>query len=557
MPSNNDDTPHIPSFATPLTPYLKSRRETLRIRQALTLYLKSLLTYEDLNGDVSKRTGCQGSHLDLCLPSDCIIGVKQIPPEIKGIRRNYLEALRRNLAAKQEYSLLVEKIQKNTPQITPESARVTSIPTLDDYVRLLRARRQYERLQVYSHHLDEIVKDTIHASDGDHLPLNDASRRWQSRLADLRGLESARADSERSPQVENLVLKLEQAVIQAHKQLDREKRLLRELKAMSESSPGSPGNPGLSPAVRLAALRRVRDGLVQWVEEKLSASSSGKPVPGSYDQGAIGEYSQQAGELKRQIKDRYAGYVRARAALVGAISAGVTIAGPLPVDVERTSTVPPKTFDKPGSTFNHGSIVSLAYAEGVLLPLAKSHQSLTLEKTYLAQLLDKEKQFAHDMFARLRDESHLLPEYPVLSGQERFKHVARKKSTSRAQPMDESGGDPIMRHARAWEFAFTAARSQELEHVEQKTMTGNEFVDRAYETVRELYDTLNEHFDEDQLADHFDGSQDGDESDIWTMESKAAQPRCRTYSKGTHAGPWAKVNGKIGLTERGNPEGNS
>lgn len=548
MSSHNGDL-HEPSFATPLTPYLKSRQETLRIRQALTLYLQSFFVYSDAGDVASGGSGRQCSHLELCLPSDHIIGVKRVPSEIKGLRRDYLETLRRNLAAKQEYSELVTasssgRSEKNTSPPATRSSSSTSNVVLDDYLALLRAKQQYEKLQVYSHYLDQITEASELSTDPDHPSLNDANSRWQNRVDDLRRQAYSQA-SETSSQAENLIFKLEQAVIRAQKNLDREKRLLQELKSTPESS-APPQVRNIPQAVRLTALRKVRDELVQWVEEKLALSNDDNAESVPCDRDATGQSLLQAEELKRQIMDEYAGYVQARAALLGAISVVTATNANQPLDAVPTSTVASQKSGNPTPTLNSHPMASLAYVEGILLPLSRSRRSLALQKTHLSNLLNKERQSTQQMLGRLHDESHLLPEYPILSHHERFKHVTRK-SVSRALPSDENNNDPVMKHAQAWAFASTAAQSQELEHVERKITTGKEFAHDAHETLKYLYDTLNKDIDQSNEAEALEEDEGTGESDIWTAESKSTGRRRAAKRKESTTGPWAKVNGKIGL----------
>ncbi|KAL2216377.1 hypothetical protein M432DRAFT_102949 [Thermoascus aurantiacus ATCC 26904] len=547
MSRRSDTTAHIPPFAKPLAPYLKSRQEALRIRQALTLYLRSQIIFAD---DDSTNPGCHlQSHLSLCTPHDAVVGVKRVPPELTGLRKEYLKALQANVAARKEYNAIADEVAsrkvKSEADVGIDTAKSGGAsPELQTYVALLRDRRRHEKLKVFQHYLNELNGQD--AAKPDYLNFSgDRDRQLPAPHEVEAQMETgSQGVGEMGQGLEELIHKLEKAVIRAKRQLDREKKLYEELKAQHEASEVRQ-NGSSSPALRIMALQRTRNELVQWVEEKLVMSGGEEQTPlQELSQDELDEISQSIENRKAQIREQYVAYLDARKALLDTVSAVSQPVTGQPTKVRPQSTCEDKKKAPPPDL---DVVDVLPYASEVLLPLSKSQKALALQKTYLSGILAKEKSTTRRILDRLSDESHLLPEYPILARQPRFKHaVAAISSRSPTAGTEQNKTDDIVARAQAWAFASGAARENERDYVEEKTALGTEMAESAKETLKKVYEILNQDHEE---AIRGDDEGKPDDRDIWTSEVRSARHRGRqARAEKRTKGPWSGLNGRVGVT---------
>lgn len=534
-----DEPPaHIPHLGKPLAPYVKSPQEALRIRQALTCYLRSLIIFDDADPST------QSSHLALSVPTDAVTDVERIPIDVTGLRKQYLQALQANVAARKEFRAVSEDVgslrRQRAPQHTPSEFEDQQDPGADlrDYLLLLRDRRRQTKLQVFQHYLQEL-KEKDEDELKDFQDKHDSSPELLlpgSMDTDVSGGPGNELD------LESLVHKLERAVIRARGQLDREKQLFEKIKARHDARDKT---APIAPAVKFKALQQTRDELVQWVEERLVAEgdpdeSLVQDLPPEEIEGAQRAIEHQ----KTQITEQYAAYLEARRELLDAASRAcqpVTVT-PKPASRSRPNEASTQAIPPPNS------VDVIAHATEVIIPLSKGQKALALQKSYLSGLLAKEKSTTLRALHRLSDESHLLPGYPILARQPRFKHaVAALNSRSSPPTANQAPPDEVKSLAEAWAFAADAAATNQREYVQQKVVLGTEVARDARKTLDDVYDTLNQDL-EGVLQDG--AGREPDASDIWASEARPTRglgrsnaPRIERRSKG----PWAGLNGRVGV----------
>jgi hypothetical protein len=535
-----DPPTHIPPFVNPLAPYVKSRQEALRIRQALTSYLRSLIVFDDTNLPNHAQ-----SHLALCAPTDAVADVNPIPADVTGLRKEYLKALQANVAARKGLRAMSEDVaslrRQRTPATRPAEFADPQEPGADlrAYLLLLRDRRRHAKLQVFQHYLEQLEwKEGVGLEDigagedqSPHLLLPEGFD------ADVPGRNDPDTD------IEGLVHKLERAVLRARTQLDREKQLFEKTKAQYGSRE-SVASGAISPAVKAQALQRTRDELVKWVEERLV-------VEGDPDESLVQdlppEEIEEAQRLlehqKMQITEQYTAYLRARRDLLDAASRACQ-----PVSVtSKPPTRPNYRNDGPIDEVKPPNALDVvSYATETLVPLSKSQKALALQKSYLSGLLAKEKSTTLRVLHRLSDESHLLPEYPILARQPRFKHAVTALN-SRSQQSDQNQPDEVVSLAEAWAFASRAAGAQERDYVQQKVALGNEVAQDARKSLEDVYGTLNQDLNEviGEEAQH-----EPDTSDIWASEARSrggAKISSAARLEKRPRGPWSGLNGRVGV----------
>ncbi|KAJ5776927.1 hypothetical protein N7520_000173 [Penicillium odoratum] len=512
-----DPLTHIPPFVKPLAPYIKTQQEALRIRQALTSYLRSLIVFKD---DTSHT-----SHLALCAPTDAVVDVKRAPVDLSGLRKDYLKALQANVAARKDLRAVSEEVALLRRQRASCIRPIDPDPQepgadLRDYVSLLRDQRRYAKLQVFQHYLEDFKAKEPTGLD---------SSEDSAQVSLPEGLETdvpERKDPDTD--LEGLVHKLERAVVRAQTQLDREKRLFEKIKTQHDAR--GKASDSVPSAVKAQALQRTRDELVQWVEERLVSEVDPDESMVDLQPEDIEEAQRLLEQHKMQIKEQYAAYLQARRELLDAASKACQPVTVTPKPPSRTTYRADILEEIPAPS----SLDVLSYATETLVPLSKAQKSLALQRSYLSGLLAKEKSTALRALHRIRDESHLLPEYPILARQPRFKHaVAALNSHQSQSPQRQS--DEVVSLAEAWAFASEAAAANESEFVQQKVALGTEVAQDARQTLDEVYGALNQ---------AGVTQADPEPSDIWAEQTRVGHSGSREKRP---QGPWSRLHGRVGL----------
>ncbi|EDN06096.1 predicted protein [Histoplasma mississippiense (nom. inval.)] len=480
---------------------------------ALTLYVK---THIEFAGD------SPGFHISLCAPHNAT-NVKRIPPELNnGLRAQYLKALQANLTAKREYNDVLREILSHKQDIHSCASAgggerlETKGAELQTYLGLLRSRREHGKIQIFQHYLEELNK--MEAGQAGYLELakeQAISRQAAQNLIAHSNPTSGSSGDNRSDS-ETLLTNLEKAVLRAKQQADIEKSLLEKLNS-----------------------QRLADVISSSIDER-------DPIE---DQAAIdasdAENVHVLEETKSLIQQQYASYVNARKSLISAVS---TASQHFPAGLQT-----PQRRCQPQGKQQSASTPDLAllfpYVSEHLLPLSKAQKAPSTQKAYLSALLAKEKWTTCRMFDRLQEESHLLPEYPILARQPRFRHAVaaiNSRSTSLASPTSPSDTSEIVARAEAWSFAAREARDATNGCVEDRVNFGTELARKAEDMLKEMYELMNQDYEEATAGKEEKKEDDGD---IWASESRFSRGRggrhCR--SENMPKGPWSGLNGKVGV----------
>ncbi|CAI7585608.1 unnamed protein product [Penicillium bialowiezense] len=502
-----DANTHIPPVVKQIAPYVKSRQEALQIRQALTSYLRSFIVFNESNDTPQ-------SHLSLCAPTGAVADVSRIPPDLPGLRKDYLKALAANVAARKEFAAATDNVaslrrQRTSPKPPCDDDLQEPGADLRDYLALLRDRRRHNKLEVFQQYLEEIkARDTEKLGENGH----------EGEQLSLPEIEVGQDGNGTS--LDELVHSLERAVIHHQKQLFEKTKAQHD--SRSEASPGQP-----SPEAKAQALQRTRDELVQWVEERLVGQGDpDESVLQELPPEEIEAAQQELADRKAQIAEQYAAYIQARRELLEAASRACQ-----PVNVApKPSSRPNKAELVPVQVPPLNAMDVLSYTTENLLPLSTGQKSLSIQRSYLSGLLSKEKSTTLRALNRLSDESHLLPEYPMPSRQPRPKHAA----SFRSQIQTEQSEDEVVSLAEAWAFAADAAGASGREYVQQKLALGTEVAQDARQTLVDVYGTLNQDLDE---------VMDGQKRDV----SISTRLRGGSRVEKRPNGPWSRLNGKVGV----------
>lgn len=544
MAPSTESPADIPTFAKPLAPYIKSRQDALHIRQALTSYLCSFIVCADGTG----QSPVSHDFLPQCTPSEAVTDLKRIPANLTGLRKDYLTALQANVAARKSLKQASDDVAALRRQAVPtkHSDKPADVARpaagLQDYLQLLRERQRQAKLSDFQKYLYELktkdagslgepdIAETAHPlmSSISHADEDDTSARGH-------------AGEPVTARVDDLVYELERAVVRARMQLDTERRLFEEVQSR-HALRSRASVEEVAPEVKIRALQRTRDELVQWVEERLV--SEGDPDEGlipDLTPEELEETQRRLEHQRSQISEQYTAYLQARQSLLEAASRACQ---PVTVAREPPQCAAPRTEMVPPSVRGPDPLGVLSWATDALIPLSQRQRALALQRSYVTGLLAKERSSTLRVLHRLSDESHLLPEYPMPARQPRSKYASGARTLGHSpQPVDTAPPDEILEMARAWAFASEAAMSHERDFVQQKLILGNEVARDARTLLGDAYSTLNQ----DMPQALGNGSTKSTERLKGQFSRRAATQSSRMLDTPNDPnGPWSSLNGRVG-----------
>jgi hypothetical protein len=514
-----------------------SPEETAKIRRLLTLYLASLITFPDE----------RPSHFQLCNP-ETALEVKSIPREVIGLRRQYLKEVQANIKARSDYQDLLT--QRAGPGETGEDVADAGdgVARLETHLRLLQLRKRCEEVRIARHYLEKL-KETNPAKDGG-LHFRQHPIDEDATMASLQALLEIGDGSTGRDSTEDLMKKLERAVITAKYQLEREERLLAEAKARHPK--GSSTNQDNRP--RLNALATTRDELVRFLEEKMSSDSLeyDNSAHSAVENGA--EPALDREQVQEEIQAEYEKYLTARKRLLDVASTALSAPGE-PESHDTVSRKDTEVVDNrvgaPLPVITQPALSVLPFISEQLLPLLRNQKAHALQRSYTSKVLNTERRKALDSLELLADESHLLPAYPIMARQARFKNVVGAlggpKKPDHAMVDAGEDTDEMIKRVEAWAFAAEEASKAGDGFVMGKVNYGNERLDEAEGSLALLDKLLGKDPQRFAAAGH-----GGDEADIWLEAAGAgtenAQNR-RARPIQQESGPWAGLNGAVGLAD--------
>lgn len=544
----------IPTYAEPLAPYLNTRDKVLEIRRALSLHLQSQITFVD---------DAPPSHLSLLCGAhdDNVDSVNDIPADLgNGLSAQYLRALQANVAARKQYNSALEELTRLKDEKRNAGREAGSGPgpgpagqgrELLAYMSVLRARREREKLQVFQHYLAKL--NDMEAAQQDYLTSTGGGGEgngmspYHSRGV---GPDSVAVASSDGPvggtDVDAIIHDLERTTLLAQRRLDCERK-------KRDNARIRQGSADVEASVKLKALSRVRDELVQWAEESLaSAAVDDSNVPQDMlanRAGADGGILVSLDVKRARVRAQYEKYLASRQALLAAAVSSTTL--PLPTTDDSNPsprTALPSLESEPQNTAGSTSI--LPYTSRNLLPLSKAQKATAMQRSYTSAMLEKEKWTASKVLGRLQEESHLLPKYPMFEKQLRLKHALatitnrRRPSLVRPESEEKPATTKIAEHAEAWAFASAAAGNTTDDFIEDKLALGMDMARTTEDTLREIYQTMDRDYDDD-VAVETEGQA---RRDRWAPSARAMDRRKSAiiFEKQVKS-PWSGLDGKVGV----------
>lgn len=382
----------LPLVEEALTPYIHTRQETRRIREAIARHVSTPI---ESNVSPSLRVACPNPSTE----------VRGIPSGIDGLYLRYYDALRANLAARQQYKEVKQELdearQRSVIGDNQSSTHGETSSSVRDYIELQRGRRQHNKLKIVQDTMEKLKEQAPRSLDGDlgellRAELGDAPDPPKSAMGV--GASDAHVDS--------LVFRLKRELLLAKSAMDQANRTNAELHELSK------GLPEPSTEVQTYALQATRDELIGWIEGELAKIPEGDTSIMEDDAPDAGEAHDpnmpSPAEISNQIQALYDRYVTARKNLVEKVDMALAA-------VSKNSSTPAvevSTVISGGS--QAAAMESLRYSDLMnyvpsLVQAARAERSLMQQASYLRRQLVDASERTGLVIQRLAGESYMVP----------------------------------------------------------------------------------------------------------------------------------------------------
>ena len=383
------------------------------------------------------------------------------------------------------------------------------IGDLGPYLTLLKEKENLQEIQILQQFFDQISK------------FNESFLDSNSTAPNLLSVSLTNHDTSAA---KSLTERLELALLEAKSQLAQQQKLLREIKARQGETDLSSSSKN-----RLAALGAVRSELNSWVNEKLAASDLDTEQSISTDTTDVGSAPDEM-TPEPDNYGQYQDYIKARKRLLRAVAKVNN-----PHHTKRGSDgIRPTTQISEPSIPKVSMPITPIIREKVL-KASDEQKSTTTQRAFLKTLFDGEHAKTGEALGKLRDESHMLPTYPMLARQGRFKNISGKERFG--ETGEHGTEDEVGARVQAWAFASEAARTARDEHVQTHLSLGKVSLGDAAEHLDDLRAQLGQK--SSSLNEPAAAAED-----IWTL----GIDRDGKQTGGNAQGAWSELNGRVGVS---------
>ncbi|KAH7137214.1 hypothetical protein B0J13DRAFT_559211 [Dactylonectria estremocensis] len=514
MPNQSDV---LEKFQSTLEPFIKPREQVNYIRRVLALHLGSCSHGGPLKQPVSL---VNSSH-------DVAVG-----KELKGVQREYIEALRANVAARRQYA---DVAQANPPRpSSPKETQPSSLDFVEDRIALLKLQGKRERLCAVQKYLDLLIQKpagSVEFLDPEDM-FHSAGELPNVPREVVNSLVAQQTTTK--PDLKGQVAQLEKTVLRAKLLLRREEQLLRDARS------GAHGIPDvISNGARLDALNATRNELITWIETELG-KASGEEVDGGLDgvsknQDKLAADSAAITSQLKDIKEKYARYLAARRSLLSTMTERPGASRP--PGLKAPDTTKQRNIEAEPTPSNY---LLTPYIE-TLLSLSRNQRSTITQKSYINTTLNNEVKEACQVFSHLAEESQLLPLHPTSESSRRRSGLGEILTST-----DRAG---FAGRVQPWVLAADSAKIATLEIVAEKVEGGQVALENSMKAIREINILLGQsEVDEPETA-----KEEPTEDDIWLDTGAKNTTGTRKHTgkaKGAEKGPkdaWSILHGNLGL----------
>ncbi|KPM39477.1 hypothetical protein AK830_g7087 [Neonectria ditissima] len=506
-----------------LEPFIKPREQVNYIRRVLALHLGSC----SHNGPIKQPV----SLVDVA--DDVKLG-----PELKGVHREYIEALKSNVAARRKYT---EVVQANPARpASPREPSSTSVDLVEEQIALLKLRNKLDRLSAVQKYLDLLIQKP--AASVEFLDPEDIFHG----AVELPGVPKevvsslVAQQSASKPDLKGQVAQLEKTMLRAKLMFRREEQLLRDARNNAQGIPDV-----ISNGTRLDALNATRNELITWIETELGKASGEEDAGGGGDsvsrnQDRLAADSATVHSQLAAIKEKYARYLSARRSLLSAISERPGASQP-PV-LKSHDPTQHQTVEADPAPSNY---LLTPYIE-TLLSFSRNQRAMITQKSYMNSTLSKETKDACQVLGHLAEESQLLPLYPMSVSSRRMSGLGEVLGSS----SERSG---FTGRIQPWVFAADSAKIATLETVAERVEGGQVALESSMKALREIDHLLGR----EQVDGPDEPKEEPTDDDFWlnTGTKKTTSTRKHTEKEKGAAkkasDAWSSLQGNLGLIGHG------
>lgn len=508
-----DKTPVLDEFQKTLGPFIKPREQVNYIRRVLALHLgscshdgpiKQPLALEDSSGDVSAG------------------------PELRGIQREYIEALKANVAARRKHA---DVAQANLRRRTSEEKPVSSgVELVEERVALLKLQDKQKRVTAVQNSLDLLAEKP--AGSIEFLDPEDMFRDAPDLPSVPKEVVNSIVAQQTAPKLDlkEQISQLEKTVLRAKLLLRREEQLLREARSNTQNLPDA-----ISNGIKWEALNATRNELITWIETELGKASSEEAEGGAdgiaKSQDRLAADNAAINSHLGVIKDKYGRYISARRSLLEILAERPGTSQPPVLKPQDTHQLQAPESDPTPSNY-----LLTPYIE-TLLSLARNQRAMITQKSYINSTLSKETKDACQVLGHIAEESQLLPQHPQSTSSRRRSGLGevllapeRSGLTGRVQP---------------WVNAADSAKIVMLEAVAEKVEEGQLALENSMKALRQIGHLLGQ--DEEVGGGQEDITEDTTESDFWMNAGPKHPSKTRRHTEKKPKDAWSGVHGNLGL----------
>ncbi|KAG6013207.1 hypothetical protein E4U43_007437 [Claviceps pusilla] len=520
----------IERLQTKFDPFVKPREQINYIRRVLALELGSYIGQGPIQQPLSLNQG----------------PIERDPgPELKGLHREYVEALRANIAARQRFEeIAYGQEASSSPHPKPEG----NSSVLEDHLAVSRLRKKRDSLvtvQSYLERLAELPAPPREVRDVEQM-LSDGNPQ-PAVPAEVLNSFVVEQQTSAGIDIQSRISQLEKTVFRAKLLLKREENLLDDARARCKIKPELVSN-----GAKMEALNSTRNELINWIETELSkASAEEKTVAGTARQqnqtdAAVAAPDQAgiSGQV-RQVQDKYKAYVAARKKLLA-----------------LTSSAPRPSMALPGEEVNDKATLGIAETRGsttsidhlliphieTLISQSRRQKGLITHKSHFSATLDKQRKDSCQLIGRLAEESQLLAAYPMKDSARRQSGVPEIITAKHADRPD------LASRIKPWLFAADAAKIGTLDAVAENVEVGQIALENSMKSLYQIKTLLGV---QDELEEDDDTAPDTTEGDMWLDDGMGKGNEAKKSHKKTvkakstvsqeKIDPWARLHGNLGL----------
>ncbi|ORY60156.1 uncharacterized protein BCR38DRAFT_350649 [Pseudomassariella vexata] len=475
---------------------LRPREEVMMIRRIMkqrlgqslgTEQLKSPLSLVDIDTKVSETKDLQGLH------------------------REYIEAVRRNLKARQGFAQVQKEHEEMMASLKPQKDVDTRI--LDLHLEVTKLRQRHDKLAAAKKYLDELQKQPAAATAfldpkamyKDCSPLPEMPPEMVNGFA----VDHESADAE----IQELLQRLQKTVLRSKLMYRRDKQ--RHTEAQTRD-PVDPGN--LSPEVKLHALNAVKNTLINWIESQLSKAGDEAIPDTEKPKNPLVDHKAQLAEIQNQ----YQRHLELRKEAMTFLAQHKEMLKGMQEELKQSEETPdkePETQEIPTAKPLPTAYLLTPYVEK-LRTLSREQKGLIQERSHINASLAKQQEDTKLALSHLAEESQLLLKFPS-------NKPTSTQNMSFGEATRPGNKSSVTDQLQLWLYAADSAKITTLETVVEKVEEGMISVDNSRQTLEEICKLLNVPLPEEESGE----GQEAPEKDLWDPEGDDEKSKAKVTKK--------------------------